>query len=237
MATALSMINRSMRLARVIGRGETLDADEAADGLIALNSMLDSWATERLFVYAIRDETFSWAASAASRTVGSAGDFATDRPTKVDGSSYFTTNGIDYPISLIGSDTYSALQVKTTTNSFPRFLYVDYTSSALVTIYAYEVPSATLTFHLRTWKLLQSFSALTDALALPPGYQRAIEFSLAEEFGSEFGAEIPANVIRIAAKARSNIKRINQPTQVLAVETGYISRANLPGNVYADYPN
>lgn len=236
MATALTIITRSMRLARVIGKGETLDPDESADGLYALNSMLDSWQTERLFVYSIRDESFTWTASAASRTVGAAGDFVTDRPSRVDRSSYFTISGIDYPIEIIDGEAYSALQVKTLTNSFPRYLYVDYTSSDLITIYAYEVPSASLTFHLRSWRLLQSFSALTTSLALPMGYQRAIEFSLAEEFGMEFGVDIPKKVEQIAAKARANIKRINAPSPVMTSEVGYMNRGARAGNVYADMP-
>lgn len=234
MATALTIITRAMRLAKVIGKGETLDPDESADGLTALNAMLDSWSIERLFVYSIRDESFSWASAAASRTVGAAGDFATDRPSRVDGSSYFSTGGFDYPIELISGDAYSALQVKTINNAFPRYLFVDYTSSALVTIYAYEVPSATLTFHLRTWRLLQSFAALTTSLALPAGYQRAIEFSLAEEFGPEFGKDIPKKVEQIAAKARANIKRINAPSPVMALEVAYMNSGNRGGNVYAD---
>ncbi len=234
MPTAVQMINRAMRLAKVIGKGETLDADEATDGLTALNAMLDSWTTERLFVYAIRDESFSWAAGNASRTVGSGGNFSTDRPVQVDQSSYFTYNSIDYPITLINSDAYSAINDKTIQNSFPRFLYVDYTSSALVTIYAFEVPSSTITFHLRTWRLLQSFAALTDSLALPPGYQRAIEYSLAEEFGPEFGVTISQEVKDIAKRARANIKRINSKPVVMSTEVAYMNLGLKPGNVYAD---
>ncbi len=234
MATALTMITRAMRLAKVIGKGETLDPDESADGLEALNAMLESWAIERLFVYSIRDETFTWTAAAASRTVGAAGNFATDRPSKVDASSYFTYNGIDYPIEIIDSDAYSAIQDKTISSSFPRYLYVDYTSSALVTLYAFEVPQGALTFHLRTWRLMQSFTALTDVLALPPGYKRAIEFSLAEEFGMEFKESVPKKVEQIAARARSNIKRINAPSVVMVSEAAYMNTGNRGGNVYAD---
>jgi hypothetical protein len=229
-STANTMITRALRLGRVIGRDETPSADESADGLDALNGMLESWSTERLFAYAIRDESFSWAASAASRTVGAAGDFVTDRPDRVDESSYFSTGGgIDYGVTLITGDTYSAIPVKTITNSFPKFLFVDYTSSALVTLYAFEVPSATITFHLRSWKILQSFSALTTTVALPAGYRRAIEYSLAEEICSEYGVEIPPMVAAIARKARSNIKRINAPSPVMRSEVGYMSRGPIAG--------
>lgn len=233
MATALSMVTRAMRLARVIGKGETLDSDESADGLTALNAMLDSWSIERLFVYSIRDETFSWAASQASRTVGAAGDFATDRPSRVDGSSYFVSGGINYGVELLSPEAFAGIQVPTTGSTIPIYLSADYTSSALVTLSAYPVPSATISFHLRTWRLLQSFAALTTTLALPPGYQRAIEYSLAEEFGPEFGKDTPPQVMRIAAKARANIKRINAPSPVLVSEVAYMNTGPRSENIYA----
>lgn len=234
MATALDLITRAMRLAKVIGKGETLDDDEAQDGLTALNAMLDSWQIERLFVYAMRDESFSWTGGNASRTVGAAGDFATDRPSRVDSSSYFTVGGYDYPLQFVDMDTYASIQSKTQGSTIPQAMAVDYTSSALVTLYCFPTLSTTATFHLRTWRLLQSFSALTDVVALPAGYRRAIEYSLAEEFGPEFGADIPKNVSMIAARARSNIKRINSPMDVMGLEVGYMTRGPVPGNVYAD---
>lgn len=223
-----------MRLAGVIGKGETPDDEEAADGLTALNSMLDSWQTERLFVYQISENSFSWGAGSQSRTVGAAGNFVMARPAKVDDSTYFVLNGISYAVRLIDSDAWAAIPDKTTTSTFPFWLYVEYGVST-VTLYAYPTPSAAITLKLRTWSALQSFSTLTDALSLPMGYQRAITYSLAEEFGPEFGVDIPAKVQEIAAKARKNLKRINSVPPVMASEVGYMNR-RVTGNIYADIP-
>lgn len=236
MTTANDLITRALRLGRCIGIDQTLSAAEAADGLRVLNSMLDSWATERLFCYAIRDESFTWASGAASRTIGAAGNFATDRPVRVDDSSYFTVDGVDYPVQFLPGDSYVALPVKTLTSTFPQSIYVDYTSSALVTLYAYPVPSQANTFHLRTWRLLQTFAALTTDMALPPGYQRAIEYSLAEEVTPEYGLDVPVSVSRIAAKARGNVKRINSPDLVMATEVGYMTNGPIDGYIYGDLP-
>lgn len=233
MATALSMITRACRIARAIGRNQTLTAQEGADGLIALNAMLDSWQTQELFIYSIRDETFSWTGAAASRTVGAAGNFVTDRPVEVDVSSYFRISGQDFPVKLIDSESYSSLPIKTTTSSFPMWMFVDYTSSALVTLYVYPVPQATLTFHLRTRKRLQSFSALGDTVALPPGYQDAIEYSLAERYGPEFGVVILPDVHRMATEARANIQRANATIPTMVSEVAYMNRPSTGSNVYA----
>lgn len=234
MATALSIITRSMRLAQVISKGDTLDADEAQDGLTALNAMLDSWQLARLFVYQVQEETFTWAVNQQTQTVGAAGDFVTTLPTRIADDCAFQVSNIDYPVQLINVDAWSNIPDKTTKSSFPWFLYPEY-GAALVTLYAYPIPNASITFLLRSWKRLQSFAALTDVLSLPPASERAITFSMAEEFGVEFGVDIPAKVQQIAASSRRILKRVNSVTPVMASEAGYLSRRNT-SYVYADLP-
>lgn len=235
MATAQDLITRAMRLAGVIGRGETPDSDESADGLEALNAMLDSWQIQRLFVYQIRTETFTWASGQQTRTVGSSGDFATDLPTRVANDCSFTVGGIDYPVGLIDIDAWTAIPDKSTQSSFPWWLYVEY-GAALATLYAYPIPNADITFNLRTWKRLQSFSTLTTTLSLPPGNERAIAFSLAEEWaGPEFGVVPPPGVIAIARSARRALKNINAPSPISPVEPGWISR-RYSAYIYGDWP-
>lgn len=234
MATALSMITRSMRLAQVLTKGEALDDDEAQDGLVALNAMLDSWQLARLFVYQVQKETFTWTANQQTRTVGAAGDFVTTLPTRIADDCAFQVGNIDYPVQLINVSQWSNIADKTTTNSFPWYLYPEY-GAALVTLYAYPIPNANITFLLRSWKRLQSFSALTTTLSLPPASERAIVYSLAEEFGVEFGVDIPEKVQQIAANARRILKRVNSVTPVMGSEAGYLSRRNT-AYVYADLP-
>lgn len=232
MATALDMIKRAMRLAQVNTKGETPDADESADGLTALNAMLDSWQIDRLFVYQIREETFTWTANDQTQTVGAAGDFVTDLPTRIADDCVFVVNSTDHAASLIDVNAWSSIPDKTTTSTFPWFIYPEY-GAALVTLYCYPIPNANVTFKLRTWKRLQSFSALTTDLALPPGYQRAIEYSLAEEYGPEFGVEIPPRVTSIAAISRRNIRRVNSPSPVMRSEAGRMTN-RYSSNVKAD---
>lgn len=224
MATAIQLITRAMRLAGTIGKAETPDDDEAADGLAALNAMLDSWQIQRLFVYQIRAETFTWAANDQTQTVGSGGDFNTDLPTRISNDCSFTISGTEYPVTLVDVDAWTAIPDKTTTSSFPWWIYPEY-GAALVTLYAYPIPNASITFTLRTWKRLQSFATLTDVLTLPPGNERAIAFSLAEEFGGpEFGVTVPAGVVNIARSARRAIRRVNSPSPVMRTEPGLMTR-------------
>jgi len=236
MATALTMIQRAMRIARVTGKGETLDQDEAQDGLTALNSMLDSWQTETLSVYQIREESFTWTGAAQSRTIGASGNFVTDLPVRVDPSSAFVSNSIDYSIGtrgIIDVSAWAAIADKTTQSTIPWLIYPEY-GAALVTLYAYPIPSANITFKLRSWKRLQSFSALTTVLALPPGYEEAIVFNLAERYGFEFGKTLSREAKQTAKASKANIQTINTRVPVMASEAGYLNSRQWSGNVYAD---
>ena len=232
MATALSMIKSAMRKAQVSTKGETPDSDESADGLAVLNAMLDSWQVDRLFVYQVKEESFTWAANDQTQTIGAAGDFVTDLPTRVADDCEFVVNNISYPVTLIDVDAWASIPDKTTTSTAPWFIYPEY-GAALVTLYCYPIPNANVSFKLRSWKRLQSFAALTTDLALPPGYQRAIEYSLAEEFGPEFGVDVPAAVSRIAMSARRIIRRVNSPSPVMRSDAGRMSRRQ-GANVKAD---
>jgi hypothetical protein len=98
MATALDIIKRAMRLDRVYGIGETPSADEAQACLDALNSMLDLWATQRLYVYVNVTDVISLAASTASFTIGPTGTTVSVRPVKVLDSSYITYQSVSYPL-------------------------------------------------------------------------------------------------------------------------------------------
>lgn len=221
-----------MRLAGVIGKGEVPDADEAQDGLAALNSMLDSWSIEKLFVYYIVDETLTFVASQQTYTMGSGGDLNTTRPTRIEDSCFVRYANIDTPLQIIDEAAWAGLVAKTVQSNLPMYLFPDM-QYPLVRLNFYPTPSTSAAVaHIKSWKQLQQFTTLTDVLALPPGYERAIEFGLSEEFGVEFGIEIPAKVQQIAAKARANIKRINAVEPIMLSEVGYMNRLQPSQNIY-----
>ena len=233
MTTAVGMITRAMKLAGVIGSGETPSDAESNDCLVSLNSMLDSWALERLFVYSISETSVSWASGTSSRTIGPTGNFVTSTlPVRIDESSYFLNGNISYPVKFINQDDFAAIPNKQTTSTFPFWMYVQY-GTTTHTIYAYPIPQSTITFLLRYWSGLQSFSTLTDTLVLPPGYERAIVYSLAEEIAPQFGISVQPQMAKTAMQARKNLKRINSQPPVMASEVGYMNRRRT-GNVYAD---
>lgn len=231
MTTALDLITRGMRLAGVIGKGELPDEDEAADGLTALNDMLDSWSTERMYAYYIVEETLTLVAAQATYTMGTGGDLNTTRPTRIEDSCFIRYASMDTPLTLINNQAYAAIVAKTIQSNIPDLLFADM-QYPLVRLSFYPTPStSSAVAHIMSWKQLQQFTALTTSLSMPPGSKRAIAYSLAEEFGPEFGANIQPIVIAIAQKARANLKRINAPNPVMRSEVGAMTSHYPPGNV------
>ncbi len=219
MTTALDIIKRSMRLLGVYSIGETPSADESADCLRALNAMLDSWANENLFVYAKTLDAITLSDNVSSYTVGPSGGTITERPIEVSSASYIDYQSVSYPLSIATLNDYNQIPVKTLIAGIPSVLYV-LPNMPDVTLQLWPVPSATMTLNLWSDKLLQSFSSLTDVLTLPPGYERALGYSLAEEIGPEFDVPVSADVQKKAAHSRKVIKRTNTEVPRLSMPYG-----------------
>jgi hypothetical protein len=231
MATALTLITRAMRLAKVLQKGETPDDDEAQDGLVALNSMLDSWTIERLYVYYIVSEALTLVAGTQTYTMGVGGALNTTRPTRIENTCYLLYNGISTPIEVINEDAWAGITVKTISSPMPFYLFPDM-QYPLVSLNLYPVPTTSAAVaYIKSWKQLVAFSDLTSTLSLPPGYERAITYALAVEFGPEFGVDVDPRVMAIAGKAMANVKRVNAPAPVLMSEVGYLTKRK-SGNVY-----
>ena len=60
-------------------------------------------------------------------------------------------------------------------------------------------------------------AALSTVLAFPPGYLRAFKYNLACEIASDFGVQPSPQVIRIAMASKRNLKRINNPDDIMSI--------------------
>lgn len=208
MSTALTIIKASLKLIGALGQGETPSDADAADGLEALNTMLDSWQTKRLYVYQIKEENFSLTGSKGTYTIGSGGDFNTTRPIKIS-DAFIRENGVDYGLNIIEQrDDFNRISVKSVESNIPDYLYYE-TGFPLGTIHLWSVPNTANDLFINSWQTLQSFSGLTTQLSLPPGYERAIKYNLALELAPLFGVTPTDEVKRIAKESSGSIKRVN----------------------------
>jgi hypothetical protein len=216
--TAGDQINGALRLLGVLAEGETPSAATSQDALVALNQMIDSWNTERLSVFSTQDQVFSWPPGAIQRTLGPTGDFVGERPILVDDSTYFRdpASGISYGLKLINQQQYNGIAVKTVTSTYPQVMWVNMEyPDILMTVY--PVPTKVLEFHIVSVKPLTAPANLATTLAFPPGYLRAFRYNLACELAPEFGVEPSPTVMRIAMTSKRNLKRINNPDDIMSI--------------------
>ena len=216
--TAGDQINRALRLLGVLAEGETTSASVSQDSLTALNQMIDSWNTERLAVFSTQDQVFSWPPNVLSRTLGPSGDFVGNRPILLDDSTYFidTASGISYGIKIINQQQYDGIAVKTVTSTYPQVIWVNM-SYPNIEMYVYPKPTKVLEWHFISVEELTKPALLSTTLAFPPGYLRAFKYNLACEIAAEFGVEPSPQVQRIAMTSKRNLKRINNPDDVMSI--------------------
>ena len=216
--TAGDQINGALRLIGQLAEAEEPSAATANDALRTMNQMIDSWSTERLSVYATQDQVLSWPPGVYERTLGPTGDFVGERPILVDDSTYFKdpASGISYGLKLINQQQYNGIAVKTVTSTYPQVMWVNM-EYPNITMTVYPVPTKLLEFHLVSVKPLTEAAQLATILAFPPGYMRAFKYNLACELAPEFGVEPSPTVSRIAMTSKRNLKRINNPDDIMSM--------------------
>lgn len=233
MATVGDQINGALRLIGVLAEGETPSAETSQDALFALNQMLDSWSVEELAVFATMDQIYTWPAGQKSQTIGPTGDFVAIRPVELEDSTYFRdpANGISYGIKIINQQQYNGIAVKTVTSTYPQVLWLnpDMPNS---TVSIYPVPTRALEWHFVSLQPLTQATDLATDMVFPPGYMRAFRYNLACELAPEFGVEPSPQVKRIAMTSKRNIKRINNPLDVMSMPYPLIATRQR-FNVYA----
>jgi len=231
--TAGDQINGALRLIGQLAEGEVPSAETSADALTALNQMLDSWSAERLSVFSTQDQVFTWTQGYKSRTLGSTGDFVGNRPVLLDDATYFIdpSNNISFGIKIINQQQYDGIAVKTVTSTYPQVLWINM-DMPNVSMYIYPVPTKALEWHFISVTELTEPATLATTLVVPPGYLRAFRFNLAAEIAAEFGIEPPPQVQRIAMSSKRNIKRINNPDDVMSLPYSIVATRQR-FNIYA----
>lgn len=232
--TALDIIKSSLRLLQVLGSDVVLSDAEAADGLQALNFMIDSWANDSMAVYTVTQEVFSPAAGVNPNTWGSGGTFNSRRPTRIL-EAYARIAGsypTDIAMQVLGHDDYAAVAIKTMQSSYPAYIFVD-NAYPLANVYIWPVPTGTDQVYIVSEKPISCPLVLSDVLSFPPGYLRALKYNLAMELAPEYQVTAGQDVALIAMQSLAAIKRTNYRPQTLGIDRALLSRGARHFNIYS----
>jgi hypothetical protein len=230
------IIALALKMANVLGVGQTASAEDANDAFNLLNMMMAQWQRRRYIVYQLVT-TSKVATGALSYTVGPGGDFNIPRPAKIESAFFRMQSGsplpVDYNLTILrAKEDYNRIGIKTL-NAFPQYAFYD-SGNPLGNLYIWPVPNNQYEIFITVFQQLQQFNTLNDVITLPPEYKAAIMWNLALELYPMYG--LPVNEVvakkaeaslRIVHDTNTQIPRLQMPTQL----------QSKPGNysIYGDY--
>lgn len=222
--TVLDLIKGSLRLCGSLGIGRGIGASAEADCLLTLNAMLASWNTERLTVYTTVEATYPLVANQATYTIGPSGaDFTAARPNRIDRAA-IVLEAYRLPIEVLTEQRWSWILERANQAPMPVAIYSD-GGSPLSTLHLWPIPTTASGLVLTTWGALTAFGAVTDTIALPDGYERALMYNLALELAPQFpDSRLTPIVVETARQAKAAIKRLNAPVLELVMDPALANR-------------
>jgi hypothetical protein len=221
--TVLDLIQSAMRLANILGTGETASAVEANQAFDSLNDMIDTWSTEQLLIYAKAYETFPLVVNQQSYQMGNgAPDFnsSSGRPLKIEDINFQQVSGtttVELPIDILSQDQWAAISVKTVTSNLPTKMWPEFTFP-YTTLNFWPIPTVSNNVIIWSWKPLSDFTNLAAVIALPPGYNKALRYNLAVELAPEYGKTLDPVIISQATNSKAAIKRMNSRVDLMGVD-------------------
>lgn len=235
---ANDLIRSSLRLIGAIAPGEQPAPDEAGDGLIVFNEMVDSWNADRLAIFTTRIDDFPLIAGKQSYTLGTGGDFDMTRPPQIDSMSVILLNNpnnpVEIPLAMYTVDDWqNDIPVKNVDSTFPLGCYDD-GGFPLRTLNFWPIPQQVNNARIYSWQPLQLATSLQAQVMLPPGYAEAFRYNLAIRLAPEYAVAVPASVATIAVESLARVKTMNAPeltlrSDLLASPSGYNYKADLFG--------
>lgn len=208
MSTALDVMKIALGELRVLRPGEVPSSDEQDDLIMRLNAALETWAASDIIIYSMTDETRSLTTGDESFTIGSTGDWAVTRPTRVIRAFIRDSSGNDSPLEIIGKDRYDLIADKTPSNSQPGKLCYDPTYPN-GTLYIYPPPTSGWTLHLIHEKPFTAFTDANTSFSFPPGYLEFMGYNFALRLAGPYNKTLSASTIAIAQQTKNSIEARN----------------------------
>ncbi len=234
------LVNAALKLATVIGVGQTADAEDSNDTWSLCQMMLEGWQRRRWLVFALT--TLSVVSTGAqSYTLGpgalldtGAGSF---RPDKIESAfvrqlNITGPNLVDFPpLEILQSkEDYNGVSLKSLV-SFPQYVFYD-PQWPTGLVYPWPLPQANIYGLYVTVKtpMQYKFATLSTKIALPYEYYEAILYNLALRVRMQYGISNPPgdslnglakNALNSLRLGNTAIKRLQMPAGVANRGKGY----------------
>lgn len=197
--TVQDLVSKALQLIGVIASGETPSVSESSDAFDALNLIIANWNAQQLPLYAVQLQTIT--------LTGAASYPLATRPVRIKSAGVLAINGTERSPTMIDAATWAAVADKTRTGIFAEVMYCDY-GFPTATVYLSPRPSGGQ-LEIYILKPLTQFASLSETINLPPGYERALRYTLAIEIAPEYGRVVGPEILGPGAEARNAITGLN----------------------------
>lgn len=218
--TARQMIEYALQEIGAIAADEFVSDSDAKAGLVRLNSLLDTWQTERLTIYNLNRGLYTIVANQAAYTIGVSGADWTCavRPVFIQRAGMLDTDDMESPVEILTQDRYAAISDKTQTSDEATALYYNPTVP-LGTVTLWPVPTdATNQSVLYIPLPLTAGLTLDSTLTLAPAYEEAIRYNLAVRLCPVMGRPLDPLVAQLALESKKHIKSANTRVAEMVVD-------------------
>jgi hypothetical protein len=200
--TVYALIDRALRMLGVRNLGFPLTQEEQEQGLEALNTMLLSWSSERMFVQGTVVDTFSTVPGTSSYAIGPGAVVNTSRPETIV-SAYVRGNSTDFMLMPMGAEGYDSIALKST-SKIPEGYFYD-GSYPTSTINLYPVPDAVYPVSIRSIKEIGSYTSVAVNHGLEGDYENSVSYNLAVHLAPKYGIQADPAIITVAAMSLNRL--------------------------------
>lgn len=234
--TAGQLLTRANKLMGVIAGNESMPADIAADSLVVLNGLLDSFTTQPLMLPATTREVFNYTVGVNTYLIGPSQTWNTARPSAIEFAAVLSstaTPSFEIAQGILDDQSYQAISIKDLEMTFPVQVYYNPTNLVSGQIFVWGTPTDTSNYQqvLYLAQQLTQFADLTTSVTMASGYYRMLYYNVAVELGMAFQVPFRADVAKFAESSLKDAKRLN--LQAMDLQTDL----SLPGGsgIYNSY--
>jgi hypothetical protein len=212
MTTVADLLKDSLIEVGSITPDESLTANESDHAMRVMNRMIQQWNAEGCMVYTLNRDLFSFIVGQQSYTLGTGGNFNISRPVKIAMASVQDSSlarPVEIPLNILTDDEWRGVAVKATPSVFPTQLWIA-GNVPLNTLWFWPIPqSATYQLVLYSWGKTADYTAVTDTVTFPSGYEEAIVTNLAIRLAASYGKPADQGLHLRAQNAKALIATIN----------------------------
>ena len=223
MATVADLCTQALQRLMVLQSDETPSAADLSTSFTVLNQLMDQWAGERLTIPNITRTTWTIVSGTSSYSVGTGATINAARPVFVNSFAFSdsaVTPAVELPMVRLTDEAYAAYPIKTLTSPRPQYAWYNPTYPTGTVILLPVPTSSTLTGVMYAQTAVAQFSATSDTVSLPPGYQRFIITNLALDLAPMYEREPTTSLIQAAMDSKAGIMRDNIKLYDLTIDRG-----------------